>query len=223
MLSPEPTLRRLRAGTALTLAVLAVLVGFLAFVPPAPAAPTGHLRSDAGGFSVSLTFSPSSIAENSTATGSVSFASGTPPFVLWVNQSAPGCSPQSNPQTASANFQFSCSPTSPGTWNFNFEAVDSSTPAQHASGSAALTVRSSSSGGGGGGTGNNSSGGFQLPTGLLSTAILFGAVFLFAFVALAAGVVAMAILIPRRLRQLNETLGRQGTPAATSAKEPAKP
>jgi len=42
--------------------------------------------------------------------------------------------------------------------------------------------------------------------------LLFGAVFIGAIVALAAGVIVMAVLLSRRLRQLNETMSRSNPP-----------
>ncbi|MGP8072677.1 MAG: hypothetical protein ACLPZM_06065 [Thermoplasmata archaeon] len=49
--------------------------------------------------------------------------------------------------------------------------------------------------------------------------IILVLVFMGTMVAIAAGVVAIAVLVPRRLRQLNETLAKTGLPP----KEPKPP
>jgi len=85
-----------------------------------------------------------------------------------------------------------------------------------------MNVRSSGNGNGNnsnnGGNGNTSLSSL-LPGGFLEIGIILVLVFMGAVVAIAAGVVTMAVLVPRRLRQLNETLAKSGLPP----KEPKPP
>jgi hypothetical protein len=108
------------------------------------------------------------------------------------------------------SLQFNCTASSSGTYNVHLDALDSAAPPNKVSQTATLTVNSNGNGGGGGGSGSNNGGGsnssFQLPSSLLSMLLIFGLVFLGAIVALAAGVIATAVLVSRRLRQLTETM-----------------
>lgn len=62
---------------------------------------------------------------------------------------------------------------------------------------------------------NNNSGGngsFSLPSGLVTLALVGGLVFVILLVLIAAGVLALAVLTSRRLRQINETLAQLSAP-----------
>jgi hypothetical protein len=157
---------------------------------------------------VSFGYSPSSVTVGSQVQGNVQLSGGTAPYYAWLNGTPPGCNPQSSPYTTNnTSNPFNCTPTAQGNYNVHLDVVDSSIPSNHQTRTATLTVNSNSSGNNGGN--GSGSGGFSLPSGLFTTLILFGVVFLSAIVALAAGVIASAVMVSRRLRQLNETLGQQ--------------
>jgi hypothetical protein len=162
-------------------------------------------------FTISLSFSPNPVAAGTQTQGSLQFNGGSAPFTVWVNGSAPGCAPQPDPFTANTNSNsFSCTPTSSGTYNVHVDASDSS----GSLGSAAFTLTVDTGSGGctsncGGNNGSGSGSGTNPLAGLdtvLPTLFIFAFVFLGAIVALAAGVIAMAVLMSRRLRQLTEAM-----------------
>lgn len=156
----------------------------------------------------SFSFNPSTIQANSSTQVSIQLSGGTPPFYAWLNNTPPGCQQGSVPEVTS-NFSnsFSCSPTASGTFTVHLDVMDSAVPASKASRSATLTVNSGSGGGGGGGNGS-----FSLPSGLLATVTLLALVFLGALVAIAAGTVATAVVLSRRLRQVKEALEKLQKP-----------
>jgi hypothetical protein len=103
-----------------------------------------------------------------------------------------------------------------GSYFVNLDVVDSSVPATKASQPASLNVATSNSENGNG-NGNNSSNGNNslgslIPSGFLAIALIIVLALIGAIIAIAAGVVALAVLVPRRLRQLNETLAKCGLP-----------
>jgi hypothetical protein len=62
---------------------------------------------------------------------------------------------------------------------------------------------------------NNNSGGngsFSLPSGLVTLALVGGLVFVVLLALIAGGVVALAVITSRRLRQINETLAQMNAP-----------
>ena len=198
--------------------------GILA-VSLAPAqSPTNAVAAQAA-FTVSLSFSPNPVSAGTQTQISLQFTGGNAPFTVWVNGSAPGCGPQQNPFTTS-NFSnnFSCTPTSSGTYTVHVDAFDSSRT--QGSTASTLTVNTGSGGcttncgGNGSSSGNGSgSGGFTLPEGLVTTLFTFALVFFAGLFALAAGVIAMAVLISRRLRQLTEAM-KPREPAPPESKPP---
>jgi len=227
--SADETGRRQGSVIAAALAVLLVVgsaFGILAVsIAPAQSRPTPVAAQAA--FTVSLSFSPNPVSAGTQTQISLDFTNGgSNPFTVWVNGSAPGCGPQQNPFTTN-NFSnnFSCTPTSSGTYNVHVDAVDSS--GFMASTASTLTVNTGSGGctsncGGtnGSNSGNGSgSGGFSLPEGLVTTLFTFALVFFAGLFALAAGVIAMAVLISRRLRQLTEAM-KPREPAPPESKPP---
>jgi hypothetical protein len=89
--------------------------------------------------------------------------------------------------------------------------------------SASLNV-TNGNGGNGNGSGNNSNSGNNslgslIPSGFLTVGLILVLVFMGAIIATAVGMVALAVRVPRRLRQLSETLGNSGLPP----KEPKPP
>ena len=205
---------RAASSFALVLGILLVVGGLagasLSYVPSA----TNQAGSvhETITLTVSYSFNPTTVNVNNPTQGSYSITGGTSPFTVWVNNTPPGCGPQTNPFTSSsASSQFTCTPTSSGTYNVHLDVTDN--VGNRGSASATLTVNSGSgNGGNGNGNGTGSSGGFSLPPELMSMMLLFGAVFIGAIVALAAGVIVMAVLLSRRLRQLNETMSRSSPP-----------
>ncbi len=188
-------------------------------VVPARTLP-GPLTTAASSFTVSLSFSPNPVSANTQTNGQINFAGGPGPYKVWINNTAPGCGPQSNPMSFSLpQNSFTCTPTAAGTYNIHLDAFDNATPMNRASYSYTFTVQSS---GGGSGTGNGSgtgTTGFSLPSELITTMITFAVIFFAGLFALAAGVIAMAVLISRRLRQLTEAMA----PPAQAPEEPKKP
>jgi len=166
---------------------------------------------------------PSNVNMGAQVNGTVGLSGGTAPYALWFNNTPPGCAPPNNPETTSSTtFTFQCNPSSTGSFLVHLDVVDSSVPVSKASQTASMNVRSSGNGNGNnsnnGGNGNTSLSSL-LPGGFLEIGIILVLVFMGAVVAIAAGVVAMAVLVPRRLRQLNETLAKSGLPP----KEPKPP
>jgi len=209
----EERARRHRSVLATVLIVLLVVgsaFGILG-VSVAPArAPTTRLAAE-GAFTVSLSFSPNPVPAGTQTQISLSFTSGgSSPFTVWVNGSAPGCAPPTQPfTTPNYTNNFPCTPSSSGSYNVHVDAIDSS--GYKTSTSNTLTV-STGNGGctsncGGSGSGNGSgSGGFAIPDSLVATMFMFVMIFFAGLFALAGGVIAMAVLISRRLRQLTEAM-----------------
>jgi hypothetical protein len=229
---------RPRATFRPTLALGATLLFLLPFLAGlATASPADLLGGHASGrlpLSVSgvqiqaFSFSPQTISSGSQTQGTIQLTGGTTPYHLWLNGTPTGCQPQSVPYvTSNLSTTFSCNPGSPGSYNIHLEVVDSSTPtATRASMTTSLQVNSN--GNGNGNSNNNShnssgAGGLNLPGGLVSVLTIFAIVFLGAMVALAAGVIAVAVSVSRRLRQLTEAIAQQPKPPTTSdASKPTK-
>jgi hypothetical protein len=142
----------------------------------------------------------------------VTFSGGTPGFFLWFNNTPAGCSPPGNPQTSPSNYyQINCHPSSSGTFTAHLDVVDSASPPSRASATATLSVTSNGNNNNGNGSNNNNNGGggngsFSFPSGLFTIALFGGIAFLGALVAIAAGTIATAVMVSRRLRAVNETL-----------------
>ena len=196
------------AAVLIVLLVVGSAFGILG-VSVAPArAPTTRLAAE-GAFTVSLSFAPNPVPAGTQTQISLSFTNGgSPTFTVWVNGSAPGCAPPTQPfTTPNYTNNFPCTPSSSGSYNVHLDAIDSS--GYKASTSDTLTV---STGGGGctsncGGSGSgNSTGGFAIPDSLVATMFMFVMIFFAGLFALAGGVIAMAVLISRRLRQLTEAM-----------------
>ncbi|MCI4349556.1 MAG: hypothetical protein L3J93_05000 [Thermoplasmata archaeon] len=194
------------------------------------ASPSTRLASSlkvaaAGGLSVTFSFSPNPVNSGSSTQYSVTISGigATSPFYLWFNSTPQGCQSGSNPTTAnSASYSGSCNPSSSGSFTVQLGVVDSNSTVQHhGSAMASLTVNSNggnNNGGSGSKSGNNSNGSFNLLNGLggvFSILILFAAVFLGALIAIAAGTIATAAVVSRRLRQINETLKQTIPPTQT--------
>jgi len=153
----------------------------------------------------------------------VTFTGGTVPFRVWLNGTPPGCDPGTQPfVTSTYSNSWNCTPTTSGTYDVHLDAYDNTGTKQQAV--ATLTVQS---GGGGNGNGNGNGSGTNPLAGLdtvLPTLFIFAYVFLGALVALAAGVVAMAVLLSRRLRQLTEAMkGDRHGPKSPEDVSDAKP
>src|SRR2546425_1790619 len=204
----------LRVGLWVVL-LLVVAVGTPPSVPsvgrPVAAAP----------FSVSFSWSPSTISANSQTQGMVTFSGGAVPFNVWLNQTPPGCAPNQVPfVTSNYSNSWNCSPTASGTYDVHLDAVDNTGTREFAT--ATLTVQSGGGGGSGTGNGTNPLSGLQ---DLLPTLFAFAIIFLGSLVALAAGVIAMAMLVSRRLRQLTEAMkgSRDGPKSRDDAPEEKPP
>jgi len=152
----------------------------------------------------------------------VTFTGGAVPFKVWLNQTPPGCAPSQVPfVTSNYSNSWNCSPNSAGAYNVHLDAVDNTGTKQSAS--ATLTVQSGNGGSSGTGNGSGSNPLAGLDT-VLPTLFIFAFVFLGALVALAAGVVAMAVLVSRRLRQLTEAMkGDRAGPKSADDAPDAKP
>lgn len=215
-------MRRERGNRAIIVGLIFAVASMGWWAPLAGAAPlpARALGPSAGPVSItSFSFSPSSLTSGTTTQGTIQLAGGTPPFYFWLNNSPANCHPPTTPyQTPNYTTTFPCQPSSTGSYNVHLDVSDSASPATHDSRSTGLTVNPGSSNGGGGGnnSGGNSSG-FSLPSGLFQTAILLGGVVLVSLVLIAAGTIATAVVLSRRLRQINETLARLKPP------EPPKP
>ena len=167
---------------------------------------------------VSFSFQPSSVTVNTQTSGSVSLSGGTSPYFLWFNNTPQNCNPPTTPvMTSSTQYPFNCQPSTPGHYNIHLDVADSSSPAGHSSMSASLTVTSNSGNGNNGGNGSGGSG-FSFPSGLFQVALLLSIAFIGSMVALAAGMIATAVILSRRLRQLKETLERTSQPPPTQPK-----
>ena len=172
-------------------------------------------------FSVSFSWSPSTVNANAQTQGMVSFSGGAVPFKVWLNQTPPGCAPQQIPfVTSNYSESWNCSPSASGTYDVHLDAVDNTGTRQSAT--ATLTVQSGSGGGSGSGNGTNPLSGLQ---DLLPIFYTFAIIFLGSLVALAVGVMLMAMLVSRRLRQLTEAMkgGRDGPKSPDDAPEEKPP
>jgi hypothetical protein len=197
----------------ISLAMLMPWSGIASTAPRTSPSATG-LEVAAGGpiSNLQFSFQPSTASGGSQVTVNVSWTGGTPGFFLWFNNTPPGCTPPSNPQTSPSNgFTINCRPTNQGVYTAHLDVVDSASPASKASSAATLTVTSNGNNNGNGSNNNSNNGGggngsFSFPSGLFTIALLGGVAFLGALVAIAAGTIATAAMVSRRLRQLNETL-----------------
>jgi len=212
----------MRRLALLTVGLLVVLVLGVGVGTPPSIQSAGRLTAAA--FTVSFSYSPSTLPANTQTQGMVTFSGGSVPFKVWLNQTPPGCDPGAQPFTTSTSSNsWNCTPTTAGTYNVHLDAVDNTGTKQQAT--TTVTVQSGGNGGSGSGSGNGS--GTNPLAGLdavLPTLFIFAFVFLGALVALAAGVVAMAVLVSRRLRQLTEAMkGDRDGPKSPEDVSDAKP
>lgn len=210
----------MKSGLSLGLLVASLLIAVV-MVPPGLANPSPLHASAVLG--VSLSFSPNPVGQNSATTGSYSITSGTGPYTIWQNGTPPGCNPQNNPMvTSSPSGTFPCTPTATGNFPIHVDVHDSA--GNSGSTQVTLIVNSGSGGSGGSGTGGNNTGGIDLSflQNLLPVLMITGIVFLGSVVAIAASAVALAILVPRRLKQIRKAL--EGQPMVQpKAETPATP
>ena len=186
-----------------------------------PSVPSVGRPVAAAPFTVSFSWSPSTVSANSQTQGMVTFSAGAVPFKVWLNQTPPGCAPQQVPfVTSNYSESWQCTPTASGTYNVHLDAVDNTGTKESAT--ATLTVQSGGGGGSGSGNGTNPLSGLN---DLLPTFFAFAFIFLGSLVALAVGVIAMALLVSRRLRQLTEAMkgGRAGPKSPDDAPEEKPP
>jgi hypothetical protein len=194
--------------------VLAVLMPWSGAASTAPrtqaVVPGLGVAADSPISNLNFNFQPSTVSVNSQVTVNVTFSGGTPGFFLWFNNTPVGCSPPGNPQTSpSDSYMINCRPSSSGTFTAHLDVLDSASPPSKASSTATLTVTSNGNNNNGNGSNNNNGGGngsFSFPSGLLTIALFGGVAFLGALVAIAAGTISSAVMVSRRLRQVNETL-----------------
>ena len=204
------TLRRILIAVSLSL-LLALVIVQPAFAGAVPVRASATLP-------VNLSFTPNPVAEFGTTTGSYSITGGTGPYTIWENNTPAGCNPQSNPMTTpDSSGTFTCSPTVTGTFDVHVDVQDSA--GNSGSTQVTLTVTSSS---GGSGSGTNGTGGIDLSflQDLLPVVMITGILFLGSTVAIAVSAVALAILVPRRLKQLRKAI--EGQPM-TKVPAPATP
>src|SRR5256712_5354349 len=119
--------RNVLAAVLIVLPVVGSAFGILG-VSVAPArAPTTRLAAE-GTFTVSLSFSPNPVPAGTQTQIFLSFTSGgSSPFTVWVNGSAPGCAPPTQPfTTPNYTNNFPCTPSSSGSYNVHVDAIDSS-------------------------------------------------------------------------------------------------
>ena len=198
-----------------------VILLLIVAVGTPPSAPFAGRPVAAAMFSVSFSWSPSTVDVNTPTQGMVTFSGGSIPFNVWLNQTPPGCAPSSQPfVTSNYSNSWQCTPTASGTFNVHLDAVDSTGTREFAT--ATLTVQGGGGGGSGTGNGTNPLSGLQ---DLLPTLFAFAIIFLGSLVALAAGVIAMAMLVSRRLRQLTEAMkgSRDGPKSRDDAPEEKPP
>ncbi len=213
----SPTKRSMILGLMILLA--------LATVAPARAAPA--LNQPAAPLNVSISYSPSTVAVNTPTTLSYSITGGTGPYTIWQNNTPSGCNPPSIPLTTpDASGSNSCTPTVTGNFNVHVDVQDSL--GDRGSASTYLSVTSSGgSGGSGSGTGGNGTTGLDLSflQNLLPVIMITGILFLGSVVAIAVSAVALAILVPRRLKQIRKALEGEPmkTPKASKSETPAVP
>ncbi len=173
---------------------------------------------------VSLSFSPNPVTQNTPTTGNFQISGGSAPYTIWENNTPAGCGPQSNPLTSSSpSGTFTCTPSVTGTFNIHVDVHDSA--GNSGSTQVTLTVNGGSSGGSGSGTGNTSGIDLSFLQNLLPVVMITGGLFLGSVVAIAVSCVAMAILIPKRLKQLRKAIEAQSGAkpvAPTAAPGPSK-
>jgi hypothetical protein len=172
---------------------------------------------------VSFVFSPGIVTAGTQTQATIQVSGGSTPYHAWLNNSPSGCQPPTVPVVSSNTTNvFNCRPITPGNYNVHLDIVDSSSPPARASGSAPLTVNGNGNGNGGSNSSSksNGSGLFNFPSGLFGLLTIFVFVFLGAIVALAVGVIAMAVSPSRRLRQLNDTLAAQPKPPVRGGPPP---
>lgn len=203
--------------TPLAVLIAAILLAFVA-VQSVAAAPI-PIRA-AAPLNVTLTFSPNPVTVGSTTQIQVSVAGGAPPYYLWFNSSIPGCNPSNQPiQQTSASANYPCDPTSTGNFNAHIDVSDNAL--DHGSAATSLDVQSA---GGGGNSGNNTNP-FNL-SGLgdiLGMVLIVVVISVACLVATAAAAIALAVLVPRRLKQIR--LALEGKPMKKPKVEtpPAEP
>lgn len=192
-------------GLKTPLAVL--LVGaLLAFVvvQPASAAPI-PIRA-AAVLGVNLSFAPNPVSVGSQTQIQVSVSGGSPPYFLWFNTTIPGCNPPNQPiQQSSATGSYPCDPTSTGNYNAHLDVADNA--GDHGTASATLNVQSGGSGSSGNGTNPFNLSGLGDILGVLMIVVVVSVACL---VATAAAAIALAVLVPRRLKQIR--LAIEGQP-----------
>ena len=203
-----------KALVALSSALLLVLV----IAPPAWGSPGSPAPSAT--LPVNLSFSPNPVNVNTPTTGNYAISGGTPPYTIWENNTPPGCGPQSNPMiTSNPTGTFTCTPTATGNFPIHVDVQDSA--GNSGSTQTSLSVTS----GGSGGIGGNNTGGIDLSflQNALPILLATGILFVGATVAIAASSVALAILVPRRLKQIRKALEAQTTPGHESPATPPPP
>ncbi len=205
--SLTPRIRPALLCALLSLALLAIPSVLAAPVPPLTAGTLG----------VSLSFTPNPVSVGTQTQIQVSISGGVAPYQIWFNATIPGCTPPKPLQQNQSTNTYRCTPTQSGTFSAYLDAADSA--GNHGSTSASLTVQG---GGNTGGTGSgNGTGGFSLSSlqDLLPIVMIVTFVLLASVLAIAASLVALAILVPRRLKQLRKAI--QGEPLKkVKAEEP---
>jgi len=203
-------------------AMACISVFLMILVAPAAAATSAPVQPAATLF-VTLNYSPNPVNVGSQTQIQISVSGGSPPFFLWFNGTIPGCSPSQQPiQQNQSTSSYPCNPSSPGSFNAHLDVADNA--GDHGSATATLTVQSG--GGGTGGTGSsNNTGGIDLSflQNLLPIVMVTGALFLGSTVAIAVSAVALAILVPRRLKQLRKAIEGQPIKKAEASTPPPPP
>lgn len=209
-------------------AVVACLALLTALIAVQPALASQNLVQAQATLNVNFSYSPSTVSVNSQTQISYSISGNgfgpTPPFTIWVNGTAPGCNPPSNPFTTSnASGTFPCYPSSTGNFNVHVDVHDNA--GNRGSTSAYLTVNSNSGGGGSGSGSGNNTGGIDLSflQNLLPVVMITGILFLGSTVAIAVSAVALAILVPKRLKQLRKAIEAQSPTKAEMLTSPPPP
>ena len=167
---------------------------------------TGH--PSAVGITVVVSINPSSVTTGTSASFQASVSGGTPPYTYTWTGLPSGCN-------SNGAASFSCSLSQTGSYNVQVSVQDST--GAMASNSQLLSVTQSQSGGNhnGGGGGNNSSAFQLLPSGFLSI-LLVGVLLFYVLLALiAGGVIAIAVVLARRLPKPDR---RTPTAATATAK-----
>lgn len=183
----------------------------LALVIAQPALAGSNPLQASATLGVSLSFSPNPVTQFAPTTGSYAISGGTAPFTIWMNGTPSGCYPPGNPFTTSnASDTFTCSPSVTGTFYVHVDVHDSAGNAGSTQTTLTVSSGSGGSGGSGSGTGNNT-GGIDLSflQNLLPVLMITGILFLGSVVAIAVSSVALAILVPRRLKQLRKAIEGQ--------------